>query len=129
MIFIFCSANDDGDAVVVVAKFWQALVSRWRGMISSDFVIFDRIIGRLHIKAEDVRSFEAQNPELKKFFMVNEKQTKDQMKMLVCGQTMVALSITPPILINQELRPSHALVYLVVEGKARESKFSRLSLM
>jgi hypothetical protein len=128
-MFTYYSANDDDDAVVVVAKFWQTLVSRWRGMISSDFVIFDRIIGRLHIKAEDVKNFEAENPWLKKFFMVNEKQTKDEMKkMLVPGQTMIALSITPPTLINQELRPSHALVYLVVEQKTRESKFNSLNL-
>ncbi len=113
----------------MIAKFWRTLVSRWKEIISSEFVIFDRIVGRIHIKSEDVKDFEAQNPEFKKFFMVNEKQTKDEMKkMLGYGQTMIALSITPQILINQELRPSHALVYLVVEKKTRESKFNTLSM-
>jgi hypothetical protein len=103
---------------LVLANFWWTLVSK-RRELSLSFTLFDRIMGRQHIRKTDVIRFNSKNPEYKDFFMEDPKKTKDLMKYLATDRPLISLSINPPSLLNHQTKPSHALVCIVKEGRIR----------
>ncbi len=77
-----------------IAYAYKTIVKGWQ---SDNYTIYESVVGRVHLTAQEVKKWESDIPDHKGFYKTNAKKTKESMmKLLTDDKPILSLIISPP---------------------------------